>query len=125
MAITYLRKDDVESTFEEKSSELGELYGPDFNTPEKRNDAKLAKDDTFLALISDYDDCRQALEALGDEGDAIYEHSMEEYAQEYAEGQMDGLDRWPCIHIDWERAASDLESDMRSFEYGGDTYYIR
>jgi len=54
----------------------------------------------------------------------ILDSYFEEYAVQYAEdiGAIDGLDRWPATCIDWERAASELQSDYSAIDIGPYTY---
>jgi antirestriction protein len=49
--------------------------------------------------------------------------SFEDYAMEVAEETL-GIDvsAWPAFHIDWERAARDLQMDYTAVEFEGTTY---
>lgn len=52
---------------------------------------------------------------------------FQEYAQQLAEdiGAIDPDARWPNNCIDWERAASELQSDYTAVDFDGVTYWIR
>lgn len=57
----------------------------------------------------------------------IHDSYFKEYAQELAEdiGAIDRNSTWPNNCIDWERAASELQTDYSSVEFDGDTYWYR
>jgi hypothetical protein len=50
-----------------------------------------------------------------------------DFAQEEAEscGLVDDNARWPATCIDWERAASELQSDYSTVEFEGITFWYR
>lgn len=50
-----------------------------------------------------------------------------EYAQQYADdiGAIDCNASWPLCHIDWEAAASSLQQDFSSVEFGNVTYWYQ
>jgi hypothetical protein len=49
------------------------------------------------------------------------------YARELAEaiGAVSVSDRWPHTCIDWDKAASELQWDYASVEFGSVTYWVR
>lgn len=57
----------------------------------------------------------------------IRDSHFEDYAQELAEeiGAIDRNASWPNNCIDWERAASELQQDYTSVDFGGVTYWVR
>lgn len=55
----------------------------------------------------------------------IAESDFEDHARECAEQMGNVPDHWPFTCIDWERAASDLQTDYTSLTFDGDTYYYR
>jgi len=57
----------------------------------------------------------------------IRDSYFEDYAQELAEdlGLIPKDNPWPCYCIDWERAASELQTDYSSVEFDGVTYWVR
>ena len=48
--------------------------------------------------------------------------SFEDYAQEVAEDMGIDVASWPAFHIDWERAAHELQMDYTAVEFDGTTY---
>lgn len=78
-----------------------------------------------------------ALEALNKEGEnygdwqhgetLIRDSYFKEYAQELAEdtGAIDRNAQWPLMHIDWDAAAADLQSDYADVDFDGVTYWMR
>ena len=50
-----------------------------------------------------------------------------EYAKQTAEdlGCIDREAGWPSMHIDWEAAAADLQTDYTDIDYNGVTYWAR
>lgn len=101
--------------------------------------------DSFLEAVAAstdhtlYDEANEylALKSLADEaegyGDWSYGETLvrDSYFREYAEmlaydiGAVNGDARWPNDCIDWERAASELQVDYTSVDYGGVTYWLR
>ncbi len=57
----------------------------------------------------------------------IHDNYFTRYAEQYAEniGTVGSADQWPVSHIDWEAAASDLQTDFSSVDYDGATYWVR
>lgn len=55
----------------------------------------------------------------------IEDSYFEEYAMQYAEdtGAVENFDRWPMTCIDWEQAASELQSDYSVIDIGDWTYW--
>ena len=64
-----------------------------------------------------------------DQNGAIFidEDYFEDYARElaYDIGAIDSDTAWPCTHIDWDAAASELRMDYTEVEYEGNTYLVR
>ncbi len=52
---------------------------------------------------------------------------FQEYAEQLAEdiGAVNTDATWPNNHIDWERAASDLQQDYSTVEFDGVTFWYR
>ena len=50
-----------------------------------------------------------------------------DYAMELAEdiGVLEGADKWPLTHIDWNAAVAELQIDYAQVEFGGVEYWIR
>jgi len=79
----------------------------------------------------------KALQALADEasgspdwtyGEALIRDSyFKRYAQELADdiGAVPDNLSWPCMCIDWEQAARELQMDYMSVDFDGITYWIR
>jgi len=77
------------------------------------------------------------LQALADEasgspdwtyGEALIRDSyFKRYAQELADdiGAVPDNLSWPCMCIDWEQAARELQMDYMSVDFDGITYWIR
>ena len=57
----------------------------------------------------------------------ISENYFTRYAEQYAEdiGAVGTENQWPLQHIDWEAAASDLQSDYSSVDFDGITFWVR
>ena len=57
----------------------------------------------------------------------IDEDYFEEYARElaYDTGAIDSDSAWPCTHIDWDAAASELRMNYTEVEYEGNTYLVQ
>lgn len=57
----------------------------------------------------------------------IDEEHFTEYAKELAHdiGAVQGDERWPLNHIDWEAAADELLHDYTKIDIGGETYLVR
>ena len=56
----------------------------------------------------------------------IRDSYFETYAQQLADDSGAIKDNsWPCNCIDWEQAASELQSDYTSVEFDGTTYWMR
>lgn len=57
----------------------------------------------------------------------IADSYFEKYARELAEdiGAIDKEASWPARCIDWEQAASELQQDYTSVDFGDDTYWFR
>lgn len=57
----------------------------------------------------------------------IDEGYFTEYAKElaYDIGAVQGDERWPHNHIDWEAAAGELMHDYTEIDIGGETYLVR
>ncbi len=61
-------------------------------------------------------------------GEALISESyFTRYAEQMAEdiGAIDPSASWPLNHIDWEAAASALQQDYFSVDYGDQSYWIR
>jgi hypothetical protein len=58
----------------------------------------------------------------------VRESYFVDYAQEFWEDTRDhdiDVPTWPYSHIDWQRAADNLQVDYTSVDLGGVTYYVR
>ena len=107
-----------ELDMDELADELDELR-------EARDDGDEDYDDVRLAELEDLEEQLDGdLHRAAASGPFIAEgRSFEDYAQEYAEDAF-GIDvgSWPFFHIDWERAARDLQMDFTAVEFEGTTY---
>jgi hypothetical protein len=100
-----------------------------------------AEDDYEGYEDDERDEARYELEALQKFRDAAAAHIpdwrhgetlvADSYFEEYAKQMADDLGAvpsdasWPLTHIDWEAAASDLQTDYTSFELDGRTFWAR
>jgi hypothetical protein len=59
------------------------------------------------------------------DGTLIHDSYFQKYAQQTAEdiGAIDPKAGWPLDCIDWERAASELQSDYSEYDWGSETYW--
>lgn len=84
------------------------------------------------------DEDLEALKALQEEaepyaagwrfGESLIRDSyFKKYAQDFAEeiGAIDRSAAWPADCIDWDQAATDLQTDYTSVEFDGVTYWMR
>lgn len=57
----------------------------------------------------------------------IDEQNFVEYAKQlaYDIGALQGNEKWPHNHIDWEAAAGELMHDYTEIDIGGETYLVR
>jgi hypothetical protein len=57
----------------------------------------------------------------------IHEDYFEQYAKEFAEdlGLFNDNTEWPFRHINWNRAADELQMDYYEVDYRGESYYGR
>ena len=99
---------------------IDELEMEDYDELDDTDRAEL---DELLALreeVDGYGEWRHGVLLIDDQ-------DFVEYAQEFAEeiGAVPSDLGWPCIFIDWERAADDLRVDYTSVEYDGRTYWFR
>lgn len=83
---------------------------------------ELAKLQKLVEEINGYagDDCEDGVTLIRDD-------HFEDYARELAEeiGAIEKKVSWPYTCIDWEQAASKLQTDYTSVEYDGVTYWFR
>jgi len=87
-------------------------------------DSKRMKQIQELATELGYDNIENA--SRGESPDLIEEGDFEDYIRDEAEAMTDvDMSVWPFNCIDWERAASDAQTDYSSVEFDGDTYYYR
>lgn len=106
-------------------------------TSDDPDDYALSGDDWLVGLSEDERDELEALQALASEAEnyaadwrygatLIHNDYFETYAQQLAEdlGLIDSEASWPSYCIDWERAASDLQMDYTSIDFGGETYWV-
>lgn len=92
---------------------------------------------TSVDFAEDEQEELEILQALAEEGSGspdwqhgetlIRDSYFETWAQEFAEeiGAIKKSVVWPYTFIDWERAASELQQDYMSVEFGDVTYWIR
>lgn len=111
-------------------TELEEL--DDDATPEEREKAEEAAADARDALKSWDEENGDALKELEEfteymplDGTLIHDSYFQKYAQQTAEdiGAIDPKAGWPLDCIDWERAASELQSDYSEYDWGSETYW--
>ena len=88
-----------------------------------------------------YDDALEHLQALKDleteagvyapdwqYGETLVRDSyFREYAMQLAEdiGVLEGADKWPLTHIDWDAAVAELQMDYTQVEFDGVDYWLR
>lgn len=132
---------DVIARIEELRDERDSLKEDRANVTESDLDGYNAAVDTLREWIQDYGPELEALEALQEEAEGysngdwphgatlIRDSYFTEYAEQLAEdlGRTNGnqSSRWPFNCIDWERAASELQSDYTAVEFDGVTYWVR
>jgi len=105
-----------ELDMDDLATELDELR-------EARDDGEEYDEDRLEAL-EDLEAELGNLNAAREMGPFIAEgRSFEDYAMEVAE-EILGIDvsAWPAFHIDWERAANELQMDYTAVEFDGTTY---
>ena len=73
----------------------------------------------FCDLFDGWREWKDGMEFIADD-------HFEDYARQYAEeiGAISGEERWPCSHIDWQKAAEDLQTDYTSAELFGETFWV-
>jgi len=94
--------------------------------------------DEATESLADWDNADEYknLKALAEQcegyGDWRYGETLirDSYFTKYAQQLADDSgaikdDSWPCNCIDWEQAASELQSDYTSVEFDGTTYWMR
>lgn len=126
-AIDDVKGDAIEELREQHDTESDELTA-----------AREAVDDAEADFNDDEREELKLLRELAEEGEGlsdwrhgetlIRESYFEDYARELASDlygeEIDGA-HWPFTCIDWERAASELEQDYTSIEFGDVTYLAR
>lgn len=57
----------------------------------------------------------------------VNDSHFEDYAEDYARDVcgMSGSEKWPFNHIDWEKAANELQSDYTQIEIDGQTFWYQ
>lgn len=110
----------------EIAEELEELEDEVETHPSKR--AGLEQDIEELHTEQhEIEDIRTSVADFGHGSEMIECDSFTDYARQYAEdvGAIESDARWPCNHIDWDKAAQELASDYTEVEYQGTSYYVR
>lgn len=108
------------------NAEDGVPTSEDLAAPLSKQWAKSDDAEELSALENLADEC----EGYGDwsHGDTLIRDShFTEYAQQLAE-DIDAIPddaKWPCICIDWEKAADVLRADYCEVNFDGETYLIR
>lgn len=110
----------------EIAEELEELENEVETHPSKR--AGLEQDiEELQTEQGEIDDIRASVADFRHRGTMIECDSFTDYARQYAEdvGAIESDARWPCNHIDWDKAAEELATDFTEVEYQGTSYYVR
>ena len=140
---------EIENTMEQEIEEAREELGEDAGAEEvyrlarsivlqnRKTTTKESLEDAQAAL-ADWDNADEYknLKALAEQcegyGDWRYGETLirDSYFTKYAQQLADDSgaikdDSWPCNCIDWEQAASELQSDYTSVEFDGTTYWMR
>jgi len=93
---------------------------------------ELEEETEDIELVEELQHLKALAEEASDSKDWEYGETLirdsyfEEYAQELAEdiGAIPQDLKWPFTCIDWEEAASELQIDYISVDFGGVTYWI-
>lgn len=104
------------------STELDELEALEDDDAETLDDEQAER---LYALKCLREEVGQA--EFDDGATLIPESDFEDYAREFAEdiGAIPDDVSWPLTCIDWERAASELETDYTSITFDGSDYFVR
>lgn len=121
--------EDIESQIEDLDEELNNGYDGDFHNDITRLEAELTELRKELEPLTTL-----AGQADGSPdwtyGETLIRDSyFTTYTQELAEDccEVPDLSDWPLRHMemDWEAAASELQSDYTDVDFDGETYWIR
>ena len=117
---------DIIKRIEELEGECDDLYGDGWDDDTLPVEEDVGELDELRALIAFQDECEGSPDWIHGEA-VIRDTYFEDYARQLAEdiGAISGQEGWPLNCIDWEYAASELQTDYMSAEYDGVEYWIR